>query len=179
MKSNHFQSLPELLTPSLTDDISVRRFLERWRKKYKKSVKHWFVTELGHTGTERIHIHGILWTQENNTSIKKIWKNGFTYTGKYVNEKTINYISKYVTKTDTQHKWFTGKILTSAGIGSNYIKRQDSKLNTFKHKDTNELYTTRKGTKLPLPIYYRNKIYTEEEREKLWTIKLDQEIGIS
>ena len=45
--------------------------------------------------------------------------------------------------------------------------------NKFKHKDTNELYTTRTGTKLPLPIYYRNKIYTEEEREKLWIHKLN------
>ena len=27
--------------------LAVRRFLERWRKKYKKSVKHWLVTELG------------------------------------------------------------------------------------------------------------------------------------
>ena len=28
--------------------IAVRRFLERWRKKYKKSVKHFLITELGH-----------------------------------------------------------------------------------------------------------------------------------
>ena len=26
-----------------------------------------------------------------------------------------------------------------------------------------------------MPIYYRNKIYTEEEKEKLWLIKLDNE----
>ena len=35
---------------------AIRRFLERWRKKYKKSVRHWLVTELGQTNTERIHI---------------------------------------------------------------------------------------------------------------------------
>ena len=44
--------------------IAVRRFLERWRKKYKKSVKHFLITELGHNGTERIHLHGILFTNE-------------------------------------------------------------------------------------------------------------------
>ena len=27
--------------------IAVRRFLERWRKEHKKSVKHWLITELG------------------------------------------------------------------------------------------------------------------------------------
>ena len=40
--------------------IAVRRFLERWRKKYKKSVKHFLITELGHNGTERIHIYSNL-----------------------------------------------------------------------------------------------------------------------
>ena len=28
---------------------------------------------------------------------------------------------------------------------------------------------------MALPIYYRNKIYTEEEKEKLWLEKLDKE----
>ena len=51
--------------------FAVRYFLERWRKKRKKSVKHWLVTELGHNGTERIHLHGIIWTAEKN-DIKKI-----------------------------------------------------------------------------------------------------------
>ena len=30
--------------------------------------------------------------------------------------------------------------------------------------------------KLGLPIYYRNHIYSDEEREKLWLIKLDEQI---
>ena len=30
------------------------------------------------------------------------------------------------------------------------------------------------GAKINLPIYYRNKIYTEEERELLWLHKLDK-----
>ena len=46
--------------------LAVRRFLERWRKKYKKSVKHWLITELGQNETERIHLHGIIFTDENN-----------------------------------------------------------------------------------------------------------------
>ena len=27
--------------------VGTRRFLERWRKRFKKSVRHWFITELG------------------------------------------------------------------------------------------------------------------------------------
>ncbi len=40
---------------------AVRKYLERWRKKYKKSQRHWLVTELGQTKTERVHIHGLMW----------------------------------------------------------------------------------------------------------------------
>ena len=31
-----------------------------------------------------------------------------------------------------------------------------------------------RGHKQALPIYWRNKIYSEEEREKLWLQKLDK-----
>lgn len=160
--------------------LATRRFLERWRKKYKKSVKHWLVTELGGNGTENIHMHGIIWTNENAKTINEIWKYGFTWVGDkenegYVNEKTINYIVKYVNKTDEKHKEYNSKILTSAGIGKKYIERPDSKKNIYKGKDTKETYTTRQGIKLAMPIYYRNKIYTEQEREQLWLNKLDQE----
>jgi hypothetical protein len=159
--------------------LATRRFLERWRKKYKKSVKHWLITEIGGNGTENIHMHGIIWTEETAETINNIWKYGFTWIGDknnggYVNEETINYIVKYVSKTDEKHKEYNSKILTSAGIGKNYIKRQDAKLNKYKGEETKETYTTRQGTKLAMPIYYRNKIYTEEEREKLWINKLDK-----
>jgi hypothetical protein len=161
--------------------LAVRRFLERWRKKYKKSVRHWLVTELGGNGTENIHLHGIIWTEETAETINKIWKYGFTWVGDknnggYVNEKTINYVVKYVNKTDQKHKEYNSKILTSAGIGKDYIKRADAENNKYKGKETKETYITRQGIKLPLPIYYRNQIYTEEEKEKLWLKKLDEEI---
>jgi hypothetical protein len=97
------------------------------------------------------------------------------FVGDYVNEKTINYIVKYVNKTDQKHPNYNSKVLTSAGIGSKYIERYDSKLNKYKGIDTDETYKTRQGIKLNMPIYYRNKIYTEEEREQLWLQKLDKE----
>jgi hypothetical protein len=160
--------------------LATRRFLERWRKKYKKSVKHWFVSELGKGKTEHVHIHGILWTKESNETIEQIWKYGNTWisndkNGGYVNERTINYIVKYVNKIDEHHKEYTSKILVSPGIGKNYINRIDRRNNKFKGNETNETYKTRNGLKIALPIYYRNKIYSEEEKEKLWLAKLDKE----
>jgi len=157
-----------------TCKLAIRRFLERWRKKYKKSAKHWLITELGQTNTERIHIHGLIFTKESKKTIEQIWGYGNVWTGDYVNEKTINYIIKYVNKTDQKHKYYTPVILCSPGIGRNYINRYDSKLNKYNDKKTDELYKTRNGIKLPLPIYYRNKIYTDEEKERLWINLLDK-----
>ena len=84
---------------------AIRKFLERWRKKFKKSLRHWLVTELGHNGTENIHLHGIVWTDENYSTIREKWAYGFIYPRTeeqerkgYVNAKTVNYIVKYITK---------------------------------------------------------------------------------
>jgi hypothetical protein len=160
---------------------ATRLFLERWRKKHKKSVKHWLVTELGHNGTENIHLHGIIWTTENMNEITKQWKYGYVYPRNeeerkenYVNAKTINYIIKYISKVDEKHREYKSIILNSAGIGKNYTKTHNSKNNKYKEKNTNETYRTENGQKIALPIYYRNEIYTEEEREKLWIEKLDK-----
>jgi len=160
--------------------LAVRRFLERWRKKHKISLKHWLITELGQgknwkwQGTENLHLHGILFT-ESKTDINQIWKYGYTFIGDYVSEKSINYMTKYMTKIDVMHKQYTPKILTSPGIGKAYTERIDAKLNKYKGKNTREHYTTRQGTKINLPIYFRNKIYTEDEREQLWLQRLDKQ----
>lgn len=158
----------------------VRRFLERWRKKHKKSLKHWFTTELGSNNSERIHIHGIIFSEYTKEEIGKYWKYGRIdikdeTNGGFVNERTINYIVKYTTKIDTKHKEYKPIILCSPGIGKKYTESYNSKLNKYKKNETNENYTLKDGRKINLPIYYRNKIYTEEEREKLWLEKLDKE----
>lgn len=173
------ESLDKLKTEFQTDEnnaiakIAVRRFLERWRKKYKKSLKHWLVTELGHEGTERIHLHGFLFSNETE-SIKELWQYGFAYIGQYTNSRTINYCTKYVLKQDQDHKNYQQITLVSPGIGKGYLDKSNAKKNRFKGEKTNELYTMPNGTKTTLPIYYRNKIYSEEEREKLWLQKLDK-----
>lgn len=168
--------------------IATRKFLERWRKEYKKSLRHWLVTELGHNGTENIHLHGIIWPEQPNQfeTLHNIWNYGYVWPrmktkafySNYVNERTVNYIIKYVTKIDNQHKYYKSRILTSPGIGANYTKRTsgDWQSNKFNGEKTIETYRTSTGHKLYLPTYWRNKIYTEQEREKLWTIKLDKEI---
>lgn len=155
---------------------AIRLFLERIRKKTGKSIKHWFITELGHENSKRLHLHGIIWNENARELCKEKWEYGYVYIGEYVNEKTINYITKYMTKLDIKNKEFEGKVLCSKGIGANYINRDDAKNNRYKGDKTNETYRLRNGTKINLPIYYRNKILSEEEREELWKTKLDKGI---
>ena len=155
--------------------VGMRRFLERWRKSTGKSVRHWFITELGQTNTERVHLHGILFTDKDEEFIKDRWKYGHVYIGEFVNEKTVNYIVKYVSKTDRLHPNYTSKVLCSHGIGKNFVTSYNSERNRFNGDNTKETYVTRTGIKLGLPTYYRNHIYNEDEREKLWLQKLDKQ----
>lgn len=157
---------------------AIRRFLERWRKEHKKSLKHWFITELGHENTERIHLHGIIFSNDiiDNEKLSRIWKYGKTDIGDYCNDRTINYIVKYVTKIDLDHKQYKADIFCSAGIGSNYFKDDFNKYrHAFRGKDTIQYYTLKNGNKIALPLYYRNHFWTDEERQKLWTDTLDKD----
>lgn len=173
------EEIPQNITGYTRDNaiatLATRRFLERWRKHHKKSVRHWLVTELGQNGTENIHLHGLIYT-DNPEIIKKHWQYGYVFTGEYVNQATINYIVKYIHKKDDKHKEYTPIILTSAGIGRIYTTKKKSRENEFKGEDTRTYYRTEKGNKIALPIYIRNKLYTEEEREKLWLIQLNKNV---
>ena len=166
---------------------AVRHMLERWRKTYKTSLKHWLITELGHEGTERIHLHGILFTDEllefsdmdeNNLRVWNYWKYGAIYVGDYVNQKTINYISKYITKIDNDHKGFIGQILASPGIGREFIdklKRNGSRTYEYRPKIATDFYRLENGSKVKLPTYYRKKLYTDDQREEMWRDFMDLE----
>lgn len=166
----------ETTETNATATKGVRRFLERYRKKYGKSLKHWLITELGHEGTERIHLHGIIFPP-NEMSLQELndlWKYGRADNGLYCNERSINYIVKYVTKIDTDHKTYMPVILCSAGIGANFVTEHNRQIYTYKTGESREDYKLPNGRQVALPMYYRNKFYNEEERGKLWTDKLDK-----
>lgn len=178
---------------------AIHLFRENWRKQFKKSIRHWLVTELGHNGTENIHLHGFLWVDKKVTSykgrgkkkqiieetaydaIRRVWSYGYIYPRKhnekevYVNARTINYNIKYVHKIDKQHKAYKSRIFSSAGIGLGYITSGAYKENKYKGKDTKETYRTSTGHQISMPKYWRDKIYTEQEKERLWIMKMNKE----
>ncbi|AXH73067.1 MAG: replication initiator protein [Microviridae sp.] len=166
--------------------IAVRRYLERWRKSTKKSVRHWFVTELGHGEWEHLHLHGIIWTEKSENFIQDRWQygniwtslTGKTKTGEngYVNEQTINYIVKYVSKIDKSHPNYKQLTLCSPGIGKAYIETTHAKQkHKYKEENTDLMYRKPNGRKSPIPTYYKRKLFDDDQRTELWRDMLDKQ----
>lgn len=170
-------------------EYALRHALERYRKKYRHSIKHWFVTELGHQNTERIHMHGILLADEplEFKEIKRTgdgmmaewqyWKYGFVFVGDYVNSRSCNYIVKYMHKVDNDHLGFVGQVLASPGIGKNYTDKISNKeLHKYKPGNTVDYYRLNNGSKIKLPNYYKGKFVNEAEKELIWREFMDKGI---
>ena len=131
---------------------------------------------MGHDNTKRIHLHGIVWTELTEEQFEKEWGYGWIFFGYEVNEKTINYIIKYITKKDENNPEFNGKIFTSKKIGINYINKNTLDRHRYQDKFTEETYRTNSGIKVALPTYYRQKIWTDQEREALRIIKEEKQV---
>lgn len=165
--------------------LAVKKFCNRWRKRTGKNPRHWLITELGHKGTERIHLHGIIWTDERkwidkhwNTENKQGSKFGFTWIqkkNKTVGQAITNYITKYLTKDDKLHREYKSIILCSRGIGKDFLENDKLGYYKFKEEETKEQYVAENWGKRAMPMYYRRKLWTDEEREKLWIHKLNKE----
>lgn len=147
---------------------AVRLFLERWRKKFKKSVKHFLLTELGEEGG-RIHLHGFIWSNESKKTINDLWGYGQTTIRKLNSEGAIIYVLEYILKIDENHKGYKTKIMTSPGLG----KPKFTGNNEFNYDETKE-YIQRNGIRYALPIYWRNLIYNEEQKQYLWEKRLNE-----
>lgn len=153
---------------------ALRLFLERARKETGKSIRHWCVTELGEK-KDRIHLHGIFFGQKSAELIKKHWKYGFVFIGGYCNSKSVNYMTKYMLKVDIKHPEFKQIVLASPGIGAGYMDRLDYLWQKQNYKKIEvATYTFRNGTKMAMPKYYKNKIFSEREKEVMWINNLNR-----
>lgn len=137
----------------------IRLFLERYRAKYGKSCKHWFITELG-SETRRLHFHGIIFSPAcSYEELRRLWRYGFCWFG-YVSEKTASYITKYLLKLDD----YTPRIFASPGIGSAFLS--DSTLSSLRSMGSNATIV-RNGSILTIPRYYYLKIFPKNSLSKL------------
>ena len=159
-----------------------RLFLERLRRKYNIKLTHWCITELG-SKKGRIHIHGIFFIKGNQDikyikdKIKREWDFGWNYLGYVDQERTINYITKYMLKENENFKEFKPKVLASQKIGIGFIERNKE---FYKYKEKNgEIEANTKmeyldGRETYLIKYYKEKLYTTEERENILLSILDE-----
>lgn len=154
----------------------LRLFLERVRKDTGKSMRHWCVTELGED-YDRIHLHGIFFGQKSAELIKKHWKYGFIFIGQYCNSRSVNYMTKYMLKVDVKHPEFKQIVLASPGIGSGYFNSLNWQWQKQNYKRIEvPTYTFRNGTKMAMPKYYKDKLFTEKERNQMWINNLNRGI---
>ena len=78
-------------------------------------------------------------------------------------------------KVDVKHPTFKQIVLASKGIGDGYLDRLDYLWQKQNYKQINvATYTFRNGTKMAMPKYYKNKIFTDKEREKMWINNLNK-----
>lgn len=151
---NHFKDNP---------NRAISLFLDRVRKKYGKQIRHFFIPEFG-TLHGRLHYHGILFDAPYKTldctPISQEWKYGFVYLG-WCNEKTCNYIVKYITK-DAPPGQKLPRIVASKGLGLSYIKEYGQDLKSNKSTILNNGKYI-----IPLPRYYTQKIFTVYERAQM------------
>ncbi len=148
--------------------LLVRKFLERVRKHYKRSVTHFLVTEFG-DNTHRLHLHGILfdcpfppWKLEN------LWSYGFV-SYRILTPQRITYITNYINKQDKEiiqlpdNKQF---VFSSPGIGKKFIE-QPVNVSLSHHEGRPNPFTYFNGRPYPLPRYLRLKLFSDKELDQL------------
>jgi hypothetical protein len=164
------------------DKTDLQKFLKRFRKfektrnKNGNTIKYYAVGEYG-TKNHRPHYHLILFNAspqcmaQSYMVAKKIWQKGSVDVAS-CNMATINYVVGYVMsgawapehELDDRHPHFS---LMSKGLGSNYLTDEIYDFH-YDRMDTSVMHPS--GFRIPLPRYYKDKIFSVEEKAELYEI---------
>lgn len=128
-------------------------------------IRYYAVGEYG-SQTKRPHYHLILFNvnPKTITEIKNIWGKGMVDIGE-VNDRSITYITKYVINYRNiyygQRQKPFSTMSKQPGIGHNYLLD-----NSKWHTDNKYFHAINSsGTKIGLPDYYKNKLFSKIEKE--------------
>lgn len=155
--------------PTLTrgEKSCVTLFMKRLRKANPKTkLKYFYAGEYGEED-HRPHYHMMLFNSEIKT-IQNAWQNGSVFFGN-VENRSIIYSLKYMEKRlfkkrdgrDDRVPEFT---MMSKGLGSAYLTPQMVKW----HRNNEAMYSIAdEGQLVAMPRYYKDKIWTLEEREEV------------
>lgn len=152
---------------------ALKLFRQRWMKEKPKAPRYLLVNELGQENTERLHLHGIIW-ETDLQDIERIWGYGNVKI-EPLSDKAVGYITKYIYKPDETHPGFYPKIYASKGIGKGFINSPTAQEMKRLGPDAKQYLRLKDGRKVDIPIYYRNKLFGQETREKIWIKLLDRE----
>lgn len=155
----------------------LQLFFKRLRKAHPKdhtSLKYYAVGEYGGK-SNRPHYHLILFNAQIEL-ISPAWDLGTIHYGQ-VTGASIGYTLKYMCKpsripmhkNDDRQKEFS---LMSKGLGSNYFEDEKKKPKRIVQWHKNDLtdrmhLTLLDGKKIAMPRYYKDKIYTEQQRKRI------------
>lgn len=165
------------------DKKDVQKFMKRLRKKTKNTIKYYAAGEYGEN-KKRPHYHIII-LNSYEEDIRESWINVETNepAGEVhiapINNARIKYTLKYMCKgktvglfeRDDRKAEFS---LMSKGMGKQYI---NEKMKKWHQADlTGRYYLPEKdGYKIAMPRYYKEKLYTKEQREIVGNAMLDKE----
>jgi len=146
-------------------------YMKRLRKLCFAKLKYYAVGEYG-TKNKRPHFHAIVFNVVDSQSFVDAWtldgvQIGDVHIGHVTTDSiayTMKYIDKYVPpkrfSRDDRVRQFA---LMSKGLGKSYVDRGKK----YHRKNPTQMYVTKlSGHKVPMPRYYRNKFFSEQEQKQ-------------
>lgn len=153
----------------------LQNFFKRLRKRiYPNKIRYYAVGEYG-TRTLRPHYHIILFNLPPNMveEIQASWQNGFAQIGT-VNRGSVHYVTKYHVNKNIYPEGSEPSFATMSrkpGLGANYI----DKYATYHDGQIDRCYILHPGgIKSRLPRYYKDRLYSESEREQIGVISREK-----
>lgn len=145
----------------------VQLFLKRLRKslpKHASKISYYAVGEYGSISS-RPHYHLIMFNLDTPQLIHDAWGLGHTRTDE-ITDARIRYTLKYVSKPTKHHPGIQKEFsLMSKGLGKQYLS---SAIFNYHHRTpVNSHVTLPGGQTLPLPKYYKEKIFAELARKEV------------
>lgn len=150
----------------------VQLFMKKLRKAHskvhKRPLKYFFVGEYGKHGF-RPHYHAIIFNLQDDKLIDSSWNLGFVSVSPLRSVSGIKYMFKYMSKPKSG---LTGRqrefSLMSKGMGASFLT---DAMHAYYHPELEleqrTYVTTKDGFKIPIPKYYKEKLFNDDERRIL------------
>lgn len=159
-----------LNSKDMTDYLKLLRF--HAKKQRLDNIRYFYVGEYG-TLRHRPHYHMIIWNCDDIRLIQDTWKHGFVHISPLRTMDSVGYCLGYLY--DGKGKapiGFPPFVRMSRGIGRNYLYNPDGSIR--KHIQSYHLRKLENctvqldnGIILPIPKFFKDRIYDDRQRRKL------------